>query len=77
MGPDQVGSHPASNSPYGLFDMAGNAFEWTLGERPGSYVARGGSYHHDRKTAELPNRNESSGELREPSAGTRICATPR
>jgi formylglycine-generating enzyme required for sulfatase activity len=77
MGPDQVGSHPVSNGPYSLLDTAGNAFEWTRGERPGSYVVRGGSYHHDRKTAALTNRNETSGVLRDPTTGMRVCATPR
>jgi formylglycine-generating enzyme required for sulfatase activity len=77
MGPDEVGSHPGSVSPYGLHDTAGNAFEWTRGERPDSYVARGGSYYHDRKTADLANRNESSAIIHEPTAGLRICATPR
>jgi formylglycine-generating enzyme required for sulfatase activity len=77
MGPDEVGSHPGSASPYGLHDTAGNAFEWTRGERAGSYVARGGSYYHDRKTADLANRNESSGDIHEPMSGLRICATPR
>jgi formylglycine-generating enzyme required for sulfatase activity len=75
MGPDEVGSHAASASPYGLLDVAGNAFEWTAGERAGTYVARGGSYYHDRKTADLSNRNQSSGVLRDPTAGTRVCAT--
>jgi formylglycine-generating enzyme required for sulfatase activity len=75
MGPDEVGSHTASASPYGLLDTAGNAFEWTAGERAGTYVARGGSYYHDRKTADLSNRNQSSGVLRDPTAGTRVCAT--
>ena len=77
MGPDEVGSHPASISPYGLLDTAGNAFEWTRGERPGSFVVRGGSYHHDRKTAALSNRNESTSGLRDPTTGMRLCATPR
>jgi formylglycine-generating enzyme required for sulfatase activity len=77
MGPDEVGRHPASVSPYGLLDTAGNAFEWTLGEPPGTYVARGGSYYHDRKTADLSNRNETSGDVRDPTAGMRLCATPR
>jgi len=76
MGPDEVGAHPGSVSPYGLFDTAGNAFEWTTGERPGSYVVRGGSYHHDRKTAALSNRNESTSGLRDPTTGMRLCATP-
>jgi hypothetical protein len=60
-----------------LFDTAGNAFEWTRGERPGTYVDRGGSFFHDRKTADLNNRNESSGLLRDPTSGMRLCATPR
>jgi formylglycine-generating enzyme required for sulfatase activity len=77
MGPDEVGLHPASISPYGLFDVAGNAFEWTRGEHPDSYVVRGGSYHHDRKTAELSNRNESTSVMRDPTTGMRLCATPR
>ena len=28
-GPDEVGSHPASRSPFGVDDLAGNAWEWT------------------------------------------------
>jgi formylglycine-generating enzyme required for sulfatase activity len=77
MGPDEVGLHPASISQYGLLDTAGNAFEWTLGEHPKTYIARGGSYYHDRKTADLANRNQSSDEVREPTAGMRVCATPQ
>ncbi|MEO6772683.1 MAG: bifunctional serine/threonine-protein kinase/formylglycine-generating enzyme family protein [Kofleriaceae bacterium] len=76
MGPDEVGSHAVSNSPYGVTDMAGNAFEWVRGERPGSYVILGGSYYHDRKTASLANRNEASPSLRDASAGMRVCASP-
>jgi formylglycine-generating enzyme required for sulfatase activity len=77
LGPDEVGSHPGSTSPYGLQDIAGNAFEWVRGERPETYLVRGGSYYHDRKTADLANRNETSGLIHEPTAGIRLCATPR
>ncbi|HEX3757386.1 MAG TPA: SUMF1/EgtB/PvdO family nonheme iron enzyme, partial [Kofleriaceae bacterium] len=77
MGPDEVGSHPGSVSPYGLEDTAGNAFEWTRAERSGCHVVRGGSYYHDRKTADLANRNELCAEVREPTAGLRVCATLR
>jgi formylglycine-generating enzyme required for sulfatase activity len=75
MGPDEVGSHPGSVSPYGLHDTAGNSFEWVLGEH-GAYVVRGGSYYHDRKTADLANRNESSPTIHEPTGGVRMCASP-
>ena len=32
---------------------------------------------HDRKTAELSNRNESTSVMRDPTTGVRLCATPR
>jgi len=75
MGPDEVGSHPASQSPYGLDDMVGNVFEFTAGEQPGEYVARGGSYFHDRKTANLANRNVVTGDMKDSALGLRLCAT--
>jgi formylglycine-generating enzyme required for sulfatase activity len=74
-GPDEVGTHLGSISPFGLFDMCGNAFELTVSERKG-YVLRGGSYALDRKTAHLTNRgdfNVSSGDV---TVGFRLCATP-
>lgn len=38
-----VGSFPGV-SPYGIYDMAGNAFEWTSSSDGGRYVLRGGSW---------------------------------
>jgi len=77
MGYDEVGAHPASTSPYGIADASGNAFEWTRGEHAGEYVARGGSYYHDRKTANLANRYVLDGNTRDVTLGIRLCATPR
>jgi eukaryotic-like serine/threonine-protein kinase len=76
MGPDEVGSHVASTSPFGLADMSGNAFEWTRGAG-GGYVVRGGSFYHDRKTANLTNRYTVGDELREGTVGVRVCADVR
>jgi formylglycine-generating enzyme required for sulfatase activity len=77
MGPDEIASHPESESPFGLHDVTGNAFEFTLGEIPGEYVAKGGSYYHDRKTANIANRYVLPGSAKDPSLGLRLCADVR
>lgn len=73
MGLDEVGSHPGSISPFGLVDMSGNAFEWTRTDR-GTYALHGGSYFHDRVTANLANRADMTPDLRDIALGVRLCA---
>jgi formylglycine-generating enzyme required for sulfatase activity len=75
MGPDEVGSHRASRSPFGLDDMSGNAFEWTVAEE-GGYILRSGSYRHDRKTAHLTNRSPMDENAHDATLGLRLCADP-
>lgn len=75
MAPDEVGSHPASRSPFGVDDMAGNAWEWTRDERAaGAYVARGGSFFYDAQVARIENRETPEATFRDASVGVRICA---
>ena len=55
--------------------MSGNAFEWTRGEHSGEYVARGGSYYHDRKTANVTNRYVLDKNVHDSTLGIRVCTT--
>ncbi|MCU0685761.1 MAG: SUMF1/EgtB/PvdO family nonheme iron enzyme [Polyangiaceae bacterium] len=75
MGPDGVGRHPRSRSPFGVDDMLGNAFEWTRSSlEEGQFVVRGGSYFHDQKTCQSVNRNVAPASLRDAAVGLRVCA---
>jgi serine/threonine protein kinase/formylglycine-generating enzyme required for sulfatase activity len=77
-GPDEVGSHPASCSPYGVFDMAGNALEWvTSSVAKRGCATRGGAYYYGDLTSRLNNRAEWEPNLRNATQGLRICATYR
>lgn len=76
MGPDEVGSYPQSQSPFGVFDMAGNALEWTLASVSKSqFVVRSGSFFYSALVQRATNRNEFDASLRNPGLSTRICAS--
>ncbi|WP_437829936.1 nSTAND1 domain-containing NTPase [Sorangium sp. So ce1153] len=79
-GPDEAGSHPASESPFGLHDMSGSVYEWTRsagGE--GEIVVRSGAWYYDRIAVRIENRTLVEPETRDYALGFRVCAdfTPR
>jgi formylglycine-generating enzyme required for sulfatase activity/type II secretory pathway predicted ATPase ExeA len=77
-GPDEVGSHPASTSPFGLLDMTGNAYELTrsIGVS-GEVVMRGGAWYYDSTSAIAPSRTVGERQTRDHLTGTRGCASIR
>jgi len=76
MGPRAVGSYPASRSPFGVDDLAGNVFEWTLSALdPTENVVRGGGYFFNSFTCRATNRSVVDASFRDPALGLRVCAT--
>lgn len=74
-GPDEVGTHPESASPFGLHDMAGNAMELTRSIRPPiEVVFRGGAWYHGALTQRLYNRTPGEPGTRNIHIGFRVCA---
>jgi formylglycine-generating enzyme required for sulfatase activity len=74
-GPDEVGKHPASDSPFGVADMEGNAVEMVAAGRWNEVTAtRGGSWYNDRVGQRADNRFRSAPSYRYLLLGFRICA---
>lgn len=74
-GPDEVGSYPASRSPFAIDDMAGNAFEWVVPTLSTDQAAiRGGTFYFGALTARLTNRNTVEPTARSVQVGIRMCA---
>ena len=74
-GPDEVGSHEASASPFGVQDMTGNVYEWTRSAiTPGGVVTRGGAWYYDQISVQANNRTIGEPKTRDFSIGVRVCA---
>jgi serine/threonine protein kinase/formylglycine-generating enzyme required for sulfatase activity len=77
-GPDEVGAHPASRSPVGADDMAGNVWEWTRSvEIVDAPVSRGGGWYNAVLSSRSVNREHGEPTQRNVLIGLRLCATPR
>jgi eukaryotic-like serine/threonine-protein kinase len=72
-GPDEVGSFPATESPFGVVDLAGNVSEMVAGAN-GAIILKGGSWYHGPITANASNRSFNSPSGRDGRAGMRVCA---
>ena len=77
-GPDVVGSHPATRSPFGVDDLVGNALELvasSLGAED-ELLVRGGAYFFGAASCRSTNREIVPATLRDATIGFRVCATP-
>lgn len=74
-GPDEVGAHPLSSSPFGVDDLAGNVWEWvssSLGVN--ETVVQGGSYYDAKDIITIFNREVTEPTFRDVLIGMRVCA---
>jgi formylglycine-generating enzyme required for sulfatase activity len=74
-GPDEIGSHTASNSPFEVSDLAGNIWEFVDSSiSQGDVFIRGGGFYEDISIQDSTNRMVTEPAMRDHVVGLRICA---
>lgn len=74
-GPDEVGQHLATRSPFSLDDLTRNVFEFvTSSLSSNEIVLRGGGFSLEHFTARIDNRNVVDSTIKQADFGTRTCA---
>jgi formylglycine-generating enzyme required for sulfatase activity len=76
-GPDAVGSHEATDSPFGVADLIGNAGEPARSVQSDKVVLCSGHFYTDKTTNQLTNRADVAADQRGVQNGARICANAR
>jgi serine/threonine protein kinase/formylglycine-generating enzyme required for sulfatase activity len=77
-GPDEVGSHPESNSPFDIADLAGNVWEVVrASDDAAGFLTRGGAYYQASTSARATNREPIDVGLRAFILGLRVCAAKK
>jgi serine/threonine protein kinase/formylglycine-generating enzyme required for sulfatase activity len=75
-GPDAVGSHARSRSPFGVDDLAGNIFELALSsQKREEIVIRGGAYYFNAASCRSTNREIVPPTFQDVTTGFRVCAS--